>query len=152
MMSFQIYLVNHPVPLRNRFYNTSVVTFDVSPFVDGRYKTPAEEIQATVDGVISKEQAVKLRQCLNHIAELKIHKAEIELEIFHLRESIANLIQTVPEFNKNPLTAIQLLSEIGGDMSVFPIAKSLVSLAGCCPRNDQSNHKIKSTRISRTDS
>ena len=33
-------------------------------------------------------------------------------------------------------------------MSVFPTGKHLVSWAGCCPRNDQSNQKIKSTRIS----
>ena len=50
------------------------------------------------------------------------------------------------------MTAIQVLSEIGGDMSVFPTAKNLVSWARCCPRNDQSNHKIKSTRISRASS
>ena len=50
------------------------------------------------------------------------------------------------------MTAIQVLSEIGGDMSVFPTAKNLVSWARCCPRNDQSNHKIKSTRISRAGS
>lgn len=37
-------------------------------------------------------------------------------------------------------------------MSVFPTAKNLVSWAGCCPRNDQSSHKIKSTRISRAGS
>ena len=47
------------------------------------------------------------------------------------------------------MTAIQVLSEIGGDMSVFPTAKHLVSWAGCCPRNDKSDRKIKSTRISR---
>jgi transposase len=41
-----------------------------------------------------------------------------------------------------------VLSEIGADMSIFPTAKNLVSWAGCCPRNDQSSHKIKSTRIS----
>ena len=34
-------------------------------------------------------------------------------------------------------------------MSVFPSAKHLVSWAGCCPRNDQSSKKVKSTRISR---
>jgi len=34
-------------------------------------------------------------------------------------------------------------------MSVFPTAKHLVSWAGCCPRNDQSNQKVKSTRIPR---
>ena len=61
-------------------------TFDVAPFVDGRCKTPIEEIQAAVDGAISKEQAVKLRQCLNHIDELEMHKAEIELEIFRLSD------------------------------------------------------------------
>ena len=36
-------------------------TFDVAPFVDGRCKTPIEEIQAAVGGAISKEQAVKLK-------------------------------------------------------------------------------------------
>lgn len=53
----------------------SVETFDVSTFVDGRCKTPIEEIQAAVDGAISKEQATKLRQCLNHIDESEMHKA-----------------------------------------------------------------------------
>ena len=33
-------------------------------------KTPIEEIQAAVDGAVSNEQAVKLRQCLSHIDEL----------------------------------------------------------------------------------
>ena len=39
-------------------------TFDVTPFVDRRCKTPIEEIQAAVDGAVSPEQAIKLRQCL----------------------------------------------------------------------------------------
>ena len=47
------------------------------------------------------------------------------------------------------MTAIAILSEIGPDMSVFPSSKNLVSWAGCCPRNDQSANKVKSTRISR---
>ncbi len=84
-----------------------------------------------------------------------MQKAEIEREIFRLSEkyeSVLNLIRTVPGFDKKLLTAIQVLSEIGGDMSVFPTAKNLVSWAGCCPRNDQSNRKIKSTRISRAGS
>ena len=130
-------------------------TFDVTPFVNGHCKTPIEEIQAAVDGAISPEQAIKLRQCLNHIDELEKHKNEIEREILRLSdkyEAALDLIRTVPGFSKNPMTAIQVLSEIGGDMSVFPTAKHLVSWAGCCPRNDQSNQKIKSTRISRAGS
>ena len=129
--------------------------FDVTPFVDSRCKTPIEEIQAAIDGAISKEQAVKLRQCLDHIDELRKHISEVEQEILRLSdkyEAALNLIRTVPGFDKNPMTAIQVLSEIFGDMSVFPTAKNLVSWAGCCPRNDQSNQKIKSTRISRAGS
>ena len=125
--------------------------FDVTPFVDSRCKTPVEEIQAAVDGAISPEQAVKLRQCLSHIDELENHLKEIEREILRLSDKYQdalNLIRTVPGFDKNPMTAIQVLSEIGGDMSVFPTAKHLVSWAGCCPRNDKSDRKIKSTRIS----
>ncbi|MDD5934441.1 MAG: IS110 family transposase [Clostridiales bacterium] len=130
-------------------------TFDVTPFVDSRCKTPIEEIQAAVDGAISPEQAVKLRQCLNHIDELEKHIETVEQEILRLSNqysSALELIRTVPGFGNNPMTAIQVLSEIGGDMSVFPTAKHLVSWAGCCPRNDQSNKKIKSTRISRAGS
>ena len=126
--------------------------FDVTPFVDKHCKHPIEEIQAAVDGAISQEQAIKLRQCLDHIDELEKHKKEIEREIFRLSDSYSdalNLIRTVPGLDKNLFTAIQILSEIGGDMSVFPSDKNLVSWAGCCPRNDQSNFKIKSTRISR---
>ena len=126
--------------------------FDVTPFVDRRCKTPIEEIQAAVDGAISPEQAVKLRQCLDHIDELEQHLEQIEREILRLSDryqAALDLIRTVPGLDKNPMTAIQILSEIGADMSVFPTAKHLVSWAGCCPRNDQSNQKIKSTRISR---
>jgi hypothetical protein len=129
--------------------------FDVAPFIHSLCKTPIEEIQAAVDGAISKEQAVKLRQCLDHIDELKKHISEVEQEILRLSdkyEAALTLIRTVPGFDKNPMTAIQVLSEIGGDMSVFPTAKHLVSWAGCCPRNDKSDRKIKSTRISRAGS
>lgn len=130
-------------------------TFDVTPFVDRRCKTPIEEIQFAVDGAICPEQAAKLRHCLDHIDEIEKHKEEIEREIFRVSDPYSdalNLIRTVPGLDKNPFTAIQILSEIGGDMSVFPTDKHLVSWAGCCPRNDQSNLKIKSTRISRAGS
>lgn len=46
------------------------------------------------------------------------------------------------------MTTITVLSEIGNDMTVFPTAKHLCSWAGCCPRNDRSNQKVKCRRIS----
>ncbi|NLA53887.1 MAG: IS110 family transposase [Clostridiales bacterium] len=127
-------------------------TFDVAPFVDGRCKHPIEEIQAAVDGAVSREQSIKLRECLNHIDEIEAHRQHIEAEILALTTPYAatlQLLRTVPGFDASPMTAIAVLAEIGGDMSVFPTAKNLCSWAGCCPRNDQSGGKVKFTRISR---
>jgi transposase len=135
------YLLDHPGE-----------TFDVALFVDGRCKTPIEEIQAAVDGAISPEQAIKLRECLSHIDELDAHKEKIEQEILLVVKPFSaalDLLRTVPGLDSNPMTAITIMSEIGPDMSVFPSSKNLVSWAGCCPRNDKSGGKVKSTRISR---
>ena len=129
--------------------------FDVAPFVDRRCKHPIEEIQAAVDGAVSREQAVKLKGCLAHIDEIQTHKKSIEEEILRLAEPYSHqlsLLQTIPGFSADPMTAITVIAEIGAEMSVFPSAKHLVSWAGCCPRNDQSNFKVKSTRISRAGS
>ncbi|MEG2676812.1 MAG: hypothetical protein RR933_01720 [Oscillospiraceae bacterium] len=105
-------------------------TFDVAPFVDGRCKTPVVEIQAAVDGAISPEQAVKLRQCLTHIDQLEAHREEIEKEILLIVEPfslILDFLHTIPGLDKNPMTAIAILSEIDPDMSVFPPSKNPVS-------------------------
>jgi transposase len=124
--------------------------FDVTPFIDKHCKTPVDVIQDAVDGAISPEQAVKLRECLNHIDELSAHRDNIEKEILELVKPFSAqlaLIRTVPGLDKDPMTAITILSEICSDMSVFPTAKNLVSWAGCCPRNDKSAKHVKSTRI-----
>ena len=84
--------------------------------------------------------------------ELEAHRKNVEREILRPAEPYSvqlSLIRTVPGLSGNPMTAITILSEIGADMSVFPTAKNPVSWAGCCPRNDQSAGKVKSTRISR---
>ena len=126
--------------------------FDVTPFINKHCKKPIEEIQAAVDGAISREQAVKLKECLSHIDEIEAHKATVETEIMRLAEPYTvalDLLKTIPGLDSNPLTPIAIISEIGVDMSVFPTSKNLVSWAGCCPRNDKSDSKVKSTRISR---
>lgn len=130
-------------------------TFDVSPFVDPRCKTPVSEIQAAVDEAISPEQAVKLRQCLVHIDELESHRKESESEILQIAKpfsTVLDLLYTLPGLDKNPMTAIAILSEIGPDMSMFLSSKHLVSWAGYCPRSDQSTQKVKFRRISRAGS
>ncbi len=129
--------------------------FDVTPFVDKRCKHPIEEIQASIDGAVCKEQATKLKICLDFIDEQQKRIAELDSEIFRLAEpyeAILNYLRTVPGLSNEPMTAIRILSEIGADMSAFPTSKHLVSWAGCCPRNDSSGGKTKSTRISRAGS
>ena len=67
--------------------------------------------------------AVKLKQDLNHIAEQKKHISKIEKENLRLSdkyETTLSLIGNVPEFHKNPIPAIQVLSEIGSNKYVFP--------------------------------
>jgi transposase len=126
--------------------------FNVASFVNRNCKHSIEEIQAAVDGSISPEQAAKLRVIMKHIDELNVHKNEIETEISQLAapyQRQLDLIRTVPGFAANPMTSIAIISEIGADMSVFQTAKNLSSWAGCCPRNDKSGGKSKSTRISR---
>lgn len=61
--------------------------FDVTLYIHGRCKTPIEKIQVAVDGAISPEQSIKLRQCLNHIDELEKHINEVAQEILCLSDT-----------------------------------------------------------------
>lgn len=124
-------------------------TYDVA-FFDQRCNTPISEIQAAVDDIFSHERAVELHQCLDHIDELEEHHSKIKAEINCLVSPFTttlDLIHTVPGFNRDTLTAIIVVSEIGVDMSVLPSSKNLVSWVGYCPRNGKSN-KASSPRAS----
>ena len=81
--------------------------------------------------LITKQQAT----CLNHLEEL----AEK-----HFAKEIS-LLMTIPGIKK--LSAFCILAEIGGDMSAFRKATSLVAWAGLRPRNDETSEKIRSTKI-----
>ena len=56
-------------------------TFQVAPFIDRRCKHPVEEIQAVIDGTISHQQAVKLRECLQHLDELEVSGSAVPLSV-----------------------------------------------------------------------
>jgi len=124
--------------------------FDVTPFVDGRCKTPIEEIQAAVDGTMCAEQAEKLRIIRSHMDALALCKANLESEILTISEKFLpqiNITLTAPGIQS--FSAIAIIGEIGVDMSVFETSRNLCSWAGLAPQNDQSAGKKKTTRISR---
>ena len=124
--------------------------FDVSEFVDGRCKTPIEEIQLAVDGMMCANQAEKLRIIRSHMDSLELCKANLESEILLVGKPFlpqTNLVATVPGFQ--PFSAVSIIGEIGVDMSVFQTSRHLCSWAGLAPQNDNSAGKKKTTRISR---
>ena len=123
--------------------------FDVTPFVDGRCRSPIEEIQAAADGAFSPWQAEKLKVIKGHMNDLDKCKALIEDLILRLAEPYMHqveLLLTVPGVSE-PMTAIRILAEIGVDMNQFESSKHLCSWAGLTPQNNESAGKKKTTRI-----
>ena len=124
--------------------------FDVAPYLNKRIKTPAEKIQAAVDGEMCAQQAEKLRIIRSHMDNLELCKLNLESLILTTAEKYLpqiNLVLTVPGIKT--FSAIGIISEIGVDMSVFPTSKHLCSWAGLTPQNNESAGKKKTTRISR---
>lgn len=123
--------------------------FDVTPYVDGRCKTPIPDIQDAIDGSICLQQAGKLQIIRRHMSNLDYCRAELESLVLGIAEKYLpqiNLVLTVPGIS-DPFIAISLIAEIGVDMSVFPTAKHLCSWAGLVPQNAESAGKKKTTRI-----
>lgn len=124
--------------------------FDVSSYLNKRIKTPAEKIQAAVDGELCAEQAEKLRIIHSHMNSLELCKTNLESLILSTAQKFLpqlELVMTVPGIQA--YSAIGIISEIGVDMSVFPTSKQLCSWAGLTPQNNESAGKKKTTRISR---
>jgi len=125
-------------------------SFNVAPFVHVRCKTPIEEIQLAVDGLIAPEQAEKLKIIRSHMDNIELCQANLDSVILGLAAKYDHeleLVMSVPGIQI--FSAIAVISEIGVDMSVFPTAKHLCSWAGLTPQNNESAGKKKTTRISR---
>ena len=130
--------------------NPDKPNFDVAPFVDGRCKTPIEEIQLSIDGNISREQAEKLKIIRSHMDNLEICKLNLESAILNIAEPFKpqlDLVSSVPGIKS--FSAITVIAEIGVDMSVFPTAKHLCSWAGLAPQCNESGGKKKTSRVSK---
>ena len=131
--------------------NPEDTSFDIEPLIHGSMKKKLPELELAVDGLITPEQAGKIKVIKEHCEDLESRKADLEAIILSLAESYTdeiNLILTVPSF-KNIFSAIAVVSEIGVNMDVFPTAKHLCSWAGLTPTNNESAGKKKSVRISR---
>jgi len=127
------------------------VPFDVAPLLHKSMKSKIEDIEYAIDGIITKEQAEKLKIIEQHFNSLQLCRENLEQIIFDLAEPYAHeieLLQTVPGISSK-LTAIRIISEVSADVSSFPTSKHLCSWAGLTPQNNESAGKKKSVRVSK---
>lgn len=129
-------------------YDTS---FDVKPLLHKTMLSKADDISLAIDGLITQEQAAKLKIIEQHYDSLNLCKDNLENLIYELAKPFEHeiaLLQTIPGINSK-LTAIRIISEVSNDVSAFPTSKHLCSWAGLTPQNNESAGKKKSVRISK---
>ena len=108
-----------------------------------------ETIQASLTGVVSQAEIDVLRQLREELDLAEEHKQEcLERMLEICQEKYPDelrRLQTIPGVSER--TATSLIAEIGTDMSKFETANHLAAWSGLRPRNDESNRKFKSRRI-----
>lgn len=108
-----------------------------------------ETILASLTGVVSQAEIDVLRQLREELDLAEEHKQEcLERMLEKCQEKYPDelrRLQTIPGVSER--TATSLIAEIGTDMSKFETANHLAAWSGLRPRNDESNRKFKSRRI-----
>ena len=108
-----------------------------------------ETILASLTGIISQAEIDVLRQLREELDLAEEHKQEcLERMLKICQEKYPDelrRLQTIPGVKER--TATSLIAEIGTDMSKFETANHLAAWSGLRPRNDESNRKFKSRRI-----
>ena len=108
-----------------------------------------ETILAALTGVVSEAETDAMRQLKQELDLAQEHKQECHQKMVaicreHFPKQFERLM-TIPGIKERAATS--LIAEIGVDMTKFQTAAHLASWAGLRPRNDESNRKVKSRRI-----
>ena len=120
--------------------------------VHGRIvKRHGEKVKQSLQGIIEEHDVFLLRQIYEdylHITgqcnELLGQAQKIAEE--HYKEQL-ELLQTIPGIKQ--LSAVIILSELGGNIKLFETAQRLTGWCGLKPKNDESAGKIKSRSITK---
>jgi len=110
----------------------------------GKIKTSKEKFKKALEGRITAHHRFMLQLHKDSISDKEkiIERLEIQIdEAIKEYEVVVDLLQTIPGVGK--VSAISILSEIGGDMSKFPNEHHLSSWAGMSPGNNESAGKKK---------
>lgn len=108
-----------------------------------------DTIVSSLDGVVRQADIDLLKQYKEELDMLRRHKAECLLKMReickeHYQRQL-ELLQTIPGVKDQ--SAMQIIAEAGVDMKTFITAAMLIGWAGLKPRNDESNGKFKSRKI-----
>ena len=108
-----------------------------------------DTIKAALTGVVTDVDSDLIRQYREELDLIKQHKQECLSKMREMCEELypeeLKRIEEIPGVSVQ--SATQIIAEIGTDMKMFLTARTLVAWAGLKPRNDGSNGKIKSRRI-----
>ena len=108
-----------------------------------------ETILASLTGVVSDAEKDTMRQLREEIALAETHKRECLDKMLQICRTYypneLRRLMTIPGIKERAATS--LIAEIGVDMTKFQTAAHLASWSGLKPRNDVSNGKFKSRRI-----
>jgi len=139
--------------LKHKLTHNNAENLDFSQFLHGRMKANADDINRSMKGEFTAEQSIKANLALDHLGYINQVLEQLEVAIELLCEPFEDLIAfliTHPAVTR--YSAIRIIAETGGDMSVFESAKHLVSWLGLCPECNESNKNRKSTHISKAGS
>ena len=114
--------------------------------ITNKYK---DKIKASLTGVVSETDRFILEQNLQEHELVTIQQQRcvenMEQLSFKYYQEEMELLCTIPGIKK--LSAMTIIAEMGVDMKTFATAAALVGWAGLRPRNDESEGKIKSRKI-----
>jgi transposase len=119
---------------------------DVSAHRHGGLKASAEELFQALEGIISPMQRELFQHVMQVIreqtAQIERTDAMIQAHMGDAYKKAAQALTAIPGIG--PISAQQIVAEIGYDMSRFPSAGHLCKWAGVCPGNNESAGKRKS--------
>ena len=114
-------------------------------------KKKADSVLVSIEGYqISKEQKLRMNIIRSHLTYIENSVKYLDDTIDSMvapYESLITLMCTIPGIERK--SAINVISEIGNDVSLFGSSKRLCSWAGLTPGNNESAGKKKSVRINR---
>lgn len=110
----------------------------------GKMKASKEEVRKALEGRLTEHHQFMLRIIQQNIqdreAVIEVLESKID-EAVKAYEVEVDLLQTIPGVGKD--SAVNIISEVGADMSRFPNEKHLSSWAGMSPGNNESGGKKK---------